>query len=71
MKCPRYGELMIESVNYWFCGKHDPPAQVPVADEEGKGLHWSLALARDGSLWYEEAFDSYPSVIAHEYRRLQ
>ncbi len=38
----------------------EPPASIP----------WCRCLCQDERLWQKEAFEAYPSVIAHEYWRL-
>ncbi len=71
MQCSQCGKEMLRSGLYWFCEEHDPPLQVAVSGSEKAGSPWHLQIAADDSLWYEEAFEEFPAVIAHEYHRLR
>ncbi len=63
---------MIKGRCYWVCEEHDPFKSKPVYESKfEQGGQYRLNLDEDPVLWYEEALQSYLSVITHEYHRLQ
>lgn len=66
IQCPQFARInrFVDSITMCpFCG-------TPYTQEAEDGEAFWQRLCDDQSLWYWEAFDSFPAVIAHEYKRL-
>ncbi len=70
--CPRCGCALEESKSgtKYICTNDDCTFLVKKADFQGEEKPWTVRLCDDQSLWCQEAFETYPSIIAHEYWRL-
>jgi tetratricopeptide (TPR) repeat protein len=77
MKCPKCNSDLDEIKNKLFCSNYDcefsckrDEFEEKCKEEANKKLSWNLQLA-DEKNWYTKAFEEYPFVIAHEYKRIK